>query len=243
MFGKLSDSPFRMIACDYDGTIAVDGAMSPIVERALADAQRSGFLIALVTGREFNDLKTVCKRLDMFDLVVAENGAVTYLPGTGIVTDLATPPSSNFVAELTREKISFSVGRVVVGIDSAEADRLRTIIRDLGLQLEITLNRDSAMILPAGINKATGLEEGVRKLGIRLSHVIAVGDAENDIPFMGACGYAVAVANAIESVKAVADTVTDEPNGEGVAKFINNRLLRPTAEGIPVRPTGTEIVY
>jgi phosphoglycolate phosphatase (TIGR01487 family) len=235
--------PFRMIACDYDGTIAVEGAMSSVVERALADAKGSGFSIALVTGREFDDLKTVCKQLDMFDLVVAENGAVTYFPETGIATDLATPPSSSFFAELTREKISFSAGRIVVGIGSAEAERVRTIIRDLRLQLEIILNRDSAMILPAGINKATGLEEGVRRLGIRLSHVIAVGDAENDIPFMGACGYAVAVANAIDSVKAVADTITDEPNGEGIARFINNRLLRPTAEAAPVRPTGTEIVY
>jgi phosphoglycolate phosphatase (TIGR01487 family) len=235
--------PFRMIACDYDGTIAVDGEMSSVVEHALTDAQRSGFLIALVTGREFDDLKTVCKRLDLFDLVVAENGAVTYFPEIGIVTDLATPPSSNFFAELRREKISFSVGRVVVGTSSAQADRVRTIIRDLGLQLEITLNRDSAMILPAGINKATGLEEGVRRLGIRLSHVIGIGDAENDIPFMGACGYAVAVANAIDSVKAVADMVTGEPNGEGIAKFIKSRLLRSTDEAAPVRPTGTEIVY
>jgi hydroxymethylpyrimidine pyrophosphatase-like HAD family hydrolase len=245
MFGKLSDLPFRMIACDYDGTIAVEGAMSSVVERALAAAKRGGFLIGLVTGREFDDLRAVCGPLALFDLVVAENGAVTYFPKTGKVSDLAAPPPREFLAELERGKISFSIGRVVVGTSSAEQARVRRIVRELGLQLEIILNRDSAMILPVGVDKGTGLAKGIRQIGVETSQVIGIGDAENDIPFLGACGYAVAVANALDSVKAIADAVTEEPNGEGTARFIRRRLLTSTAEAGPgaahVQP-GTEIV-
>ena len=241
MFGKFSDLPLRMIACDYDGTVAVEGVMSSVVEPAFAAARSAGFLIGLVTGREFDDLRSVCKQLGLFDLVVAENGAVMHFPGTNIVVDLALRPSSEFLAELTLKGISFSVGRVIVGTRSDEEARVREIIRDMNLQLEVILNRDSAMILPAGVNKATGLAEGVRKTGIEISQVIAIGDAENDISFMEACGYSVAVANAIESVKAIADTVTDEPNGEGIARFIRHRLLGSAVEAVPVSP-GTGIV-
>src|SRR5215467_1936432 len=108
MFGKLSDLPLRMIGCDYYSRVSVDGVLSSVVEPAFLAARSAGFLIALVTGREFDDLRSVCKQLGLFDVVVAENGAVMHFPGTNIVVDLALRPSSEFLAELTLKGISFS---------------------------------------------------------------------------------------------------------------------------------------
>ena len=49
--------------------------------KALEDFKRSGRKLILVTGRELPDLRRVFSRLDLFDRVVAENGALLYDPG------------------------------------------------------------------------------------------------------------------------------------------------------------------
>jgi hydroxymethylpyrimidine pyrophosphatase-like HAD family hydrolase len=54
-----------------------------------------------------------------------------------------------------------------------------------------------------------------------------VGDAENDLAFLRACGMAVAVSNALQSVKDRADVVTARARGAGVAELID-RLMRCT---------------
>jgi hydroxymethylpyrimidine pyrophosphatase-like HAD family hydrolase len=51
-----------------------------------------------------------------------------------------------------------------------------------------------------------------------------VGDAENDVPFLGRCGYAVAVANAIPAVKEIADLVTEHAEGLGVVELADRIL-------------------
>ncbi|HEY4865176.1 MAG TPA: HAD hydrolase family protein, partial [Candidatus Dormibacteraeota bacterium] len=56
--------------------------------------------------------------------------------------------------------------------------------------------------------------------------VVAVGDGENDLPFMKLCGCSVALANAVPELRASADLVTSAGNGQGVRELIA-RLLRP----------------
>ncbi len=81
------------------------------------------------------------------------------------------------------------------------------------------------MLLPAGTDKSNGLAAALQELEIRPREVVAVGDAENDRSFLGLCGRAVAVANALPALQQVADWVTPEENGAGVRALIE-RLLR-----------------
>ena len=70
-----------MLACDYDGTIAEEGRVPPETAAVLARVRESGRRLFLVTGRMLDDLKSVCPDVDrMFDLVVAENGGLLYIP-------------------------------------------------------------------------------------------------------------------------------------------------------------------
>jgi hydroxymethylpyrimidine pyrophosphatase-like HAD family hydrolase len=218
-----------MLACDYDRTLAEDGVILPDTIDALIRLKDSGWLAALVTGREYADLLAVCKKVDIFDLVVAENGALLYFPPDRRVVELASRPPSEFLTELSRRGIPFSAGNVIVATDGSHAHDLLSTIRDLGLELEIIFNRDSAMVLPTGVNKATGLEAGAGRIGLRMSQVIGVGDAENDHAFLQACGLSVAVANALDSIKADADIVTTLPAGQGVIELINDYLLKPSS--------------
>src|SRR5262249_32717008 len=102
---------FSMLACDYDGTVADDGVILPDTLDALIKVKDAGWAVGLVTGRELADLLDICDRLDIFDIVVAENGAVIYLPKSGSVVDLSSAPPRDFMTELSRRGIPFSSGR------------------------------------------------------------------------------------------------------------------------------------
>jgi hydroxymethylpyrimidine pyrophosphatase-like HAD family hydrolase len=55
--------------------------------------------------------------------------------------------------------------------------------------------------------------------------VMAIGDGDNDIEMLSMVGWGVAMANATERTKAVADAVTSSNNEDGVAKAIQNFIL------------------
>lgn len=218
--------PFRLLACDYDGTLTTQDTIDLKTEQALITAKRAGLLLGLVTGREFADLLQVCPQFKLFDLIVAENGAVLYWPDRDEIEDLGSPPPSSFIQALTHRNLPFSVGRVVLSIARIYEPEVLSLIHELGLELQVIFNKDAAMILPSGLDKAIGLEVGLKQIGIPLDQVISVGDAENDAVFLQVSGFKVAVANAIASIKADANFVTRQSNGAGVAEFIHEQLLK-----------------
>src|ERR1700752_5061824 len=106
---------YQALACDFDGTIAWDGHVSPRTFEALQEIRKSGRQLLLVTGRELDDLIRVFPHLELFDRVVAENGALLYRPATREERILAERPPDKFVAELIcRGAERVSVGRVIV---------------------------------------------------------------------------------------------------------------------------------
>ena len=212
---------FRALATDYDGTIAHDGIVDEETLAALASLKQSGRRLVMVTGRELPDLQRVCSRLDLFDRVVAENGALLYTPATKEQRPLGPPPPPAFVAHLEAAGLQpLSVGQVIVATWEPNETAVLDAIRTLGLDLQIIFNKGAVMVLPNGINKASGLAAALEDLGLSPHNVVATGDAENDLAFMRTCGCAVAVGNALPAVKEAADIVTTAARGAGVAEAI-----------------------
>lgn len=81
-------------------------------------------------------------------------------------------------------------------------------------------------ILPQGVNKASALKALTEKLGFTAEEVMAVGDANNDIEMLEFAGLSIAMGNANDTVKALADDVTDSNNHDGVAKAIYKHILQ-----------------
>lgn len=98
---------------------------------------------------------------------------------------------------------------------------IQDVLWDLGLEAQVIANRTAVMVLPAGINKATGLQHALRKLGLSRHEIVGTGDAENDPSFLEFCDCAVAVGNAVPSLKAAATHVTAAENGNGVIELID----------------------
>src|SRR5687767_8624108 len=88
---------YYALATDYDGTIATGGVVAGHVIAALERLRASGRQAILITGRRLEDLQQVFPRLNVFDSVVAENGAVLYWPETRSVDQLAPPPPPAFL--------------------------------------------------------------------------------------------------------------------------------------------------
>ena len=218
------------LATDYDGTLAHDGIVEPDTVQSLVRLKRSGRKVVLVTGRELPDLVRTFPRLDLFDRVVAENGALLFDPATKRETPLGPEPPPEFVALLERKGVSpLSVGRSIVATWEPNETAVLGVIRELGLELQIVFNKGAVMILPAGVNKASGLAAALDDLGLSAHNVVAVGDAENDHAFMRASGFSVAVANALPAIREEADFVTEAARGAGVAELIG-RILDDDAD-------------
>ena len=79
-------------------------------------------------------------------------------------------------------------------------------------------------VLTKGVNKAFGLEKLAKELNIQSSEIAAIGDAANDIEMLEYAGLAIAMGNASEEVKAIADIVTDTNENNGVIKAIDKLI-------------------
>jgi len=75
-------------------------------------------------------------------------------------------------------------------------------------------------ITPKNISKASGLKELCKFLKIDIAETVAVGDAENDIEILKTAGFSVAMGNASEKIKKIAEFVTADNDNDGVAKVI-----------------------
>jgi HAD superfamily hydrolase (TIGR01484 family) len=225
---------FVALATDYDGTLAEDGRVAEETVAALRSFKQSGRKLILVTGRELPDLQRVFSHLDLFDAAVVENGAVLVDPATGDEIPLGEEPPALFVEELRRRNVTpLSVGRSIVATWEPNEKIVLDTIRNLGLELQIVFNKGAVMVLPAGINKASGLAAALARLQLSPLNVVGIGDAENDHAFLRACGCAVAVANALPMVKAAAEIVTSAPRGAGVVETVRRILDNDLAEIAP----------
>jgi hydroxymethylpyrimidine pyrophosphatase-like HAD family hydrolase len=223
---------FLALATDYDGTIATGGQVGESTFSALETLRQSGRKALLVTGREIPDLARVCPRLEAFDGIVAENGALLYEPATQKETPLAAPPPAQFVEALKARNVApMSVGRVIVATWQPNETAVLASIRDLGLELQVIFNKGAVMILPSGVNKATGLAAALDVLCLSPHNVVAVGDAENDHALCQSCEASAAVANALPTLKDAVDIMLENHHGGGVEELIA-RILSDDLESI-----------
>jgi hypothetical protein len=230
------------LASDYDGTLAEKGAIHPDTLRMLELLRNTGRQLLLVTGRLLPDLKSVFPEYEVFGQIVAENGAVLYNTGTKAETVLCEAPPAEFATALARKGVTpLEVGRVIVATLDIHKQTVLQTIEELGLELQIIFNKGSAMVLPSGVNKATGLHAALRRLGLSAHNTVGVGDAENDHAFLQVCERSVAVANALPSLKAKADLITIGERGKGVSELIA-RLLQDDLASVPARDERDSLV-
>jgi hypothetical protein len=127
------------------------------------------------------------------------------------------------IGELAGERVT----KILLTGEPAYLDRIR---EEIAPQLDgiayITKSKPHYLEFthPEG-TKAHAVKFLAERFGIGMEEVIAVGDGLNDVEMVQAAGLGVAVGNAVDALKRVADHITASNNEEGVRKLIETFLL------------------
>ena len=116
----------------------------------------------------------------------------------------------------------------------AEPEKLVHVEKKLQKQLqgELSVMRSKPYFLEfteEGVTKGTSLHLLIQQLGITRDEVIAIGDSYNDLAMIEFAGLGVAMGNAPEDIKEKANHVTDTNMNDGVAKVVEELILKPVS--------------
>lgn len=124
------------------------------------------------------------------------------------------------------EDRSIGAHKIMLMGTKVTSDMLYPLLENqFGGDLHLYRSNDTLIeIAPKSVSKLTAIKS-LLKADESLTHVIAFGDNYNDIEMLEHCGYGVAVGNAREEVKAIADSTTLPDDEDGVAQFIKEHLV------------------
>lgn len=207
-----------LVASDYDRTLASEKngfVISDEVKEKVNEFSRK-YPFVVVTGRERKFINVLAKGLNPTAWVL-ENGPLLLIGEKEIylVDEEWFEIRKKITEKLEKLGLRYSLGKIIIYLDNAVnfADKLNFDYA------RVEWNRNDAMIMPKNMDKGKGLLELVKILNFK-GKIIAVGDSENDIPLFKVADYKVAVANALDEVKRLADLVLDEENGKGVISLL-----------------------
>jgi len=222
----------KALVTDIDGTITdrrrrINTAAVEAI-RTLVD---SGIEVVLASGNTVCFLDGLCKMVGTDGTIIAENGGVyrrgfsgtLHIPGDREVCLAAFEVLRDHFArkgvelELYSVQYRFADVAFARNIDPVEA---RAVVRDHDLPARVLDTGFAIHLQTPGINKGTALTELAREMGFSPGEMMAVGDSENDIEMIRAAGIGVAVQNAPDTTRAVADWVSPSAYGDGFVEAV-----------------------
>ena len=224
----------KMIGLDLDGTLLnskkeVTDHTKSVLEEAIAQ----GIIVLVATGRPLTGIPGQVRAIQGMQYALTTNGARIYdlIHEKTILshpvpyersTRTVVPSIVKWYGEAERDADKLQL----MFADMQDIERARKELEEIpGLVLTGSLG-NNIEINAQGIDKGIGMIELGHRLGIDRDEIMACGDGDNDLEMLKAVGFGVAMGNAEESVKAVADYVTDTNEEEGVAKAVEKFALR-----------------
>jgi Cof subfamily protein (haloacid dehalogenase superfamily) len=133
---------------------------------------------------------------------------------TGVLTDFSDLP------EIPADKIIFCTAEnhIISEINKLLANDLYSVISE----------NQILMVMKNKAQKLFAVKEIAEHYGISISDIVAFGDDYNDVDMLRECGVGVAVGNAINEAKVVADFISDTNDNDGVAKWLETNVLHKT---------------
>ena len=227
----------RAKACGYKVFINTGRALSIVPEKVTHDIRPDGLVCGLgahiildgrtIFSRTVDD-KTVEKVMDFCAersirvMLEGENHSLSY----GGSERLICPENQVFSFEDVKTRFSdVRVNKFTVMRPLTDEEKLL-----LGDSLEVFNHPNYSEIAIKGCTKASGVEVVARELGISRENTVAMGDSVNDLDILRAAGIAVAVGNATDEVKAVADFVSIPCSEGGVGYAVEKLILGEPSE-------------
>ncbi|MDI3538886.1 MAG: phosphoglycolate phosphatase [Methanolobus sp.] len=219
---------FKALAIDIDGTITdMDRRLNL---RAAEKLRTLDVPVVLATGNVLCYARAASKLIGICCRIIAENGGVVTdgFDRKPIVSDHIheCEKAFNFLSQvLHMEKLDSSLRKTEIVLRrDFDIDAARALLETTGLDVEIIDTHFAIHIKSKKINKGTGLAKMAELMGLEVSDFVAIGDSVNDVEMLDAAGFAIAVGNADNVAKGVADYVTSTTYGDGTAEAIDYLL-------------------
>ena len=209
----LDDLGYEGLAVCGQGAQVYDAGEHRLLTSVTLDRQLAGVALAKIEA-EVGPLHLAASR-DGLD------GDVLVGPGYALTGELPVTPFTD-----ASDLWSAPLNKIYIQHPELSDDELAEAAREAagGFVTVAMAGEGIVELLPLGLSKATGLSLAARRLGIKAAETIAFGDMPNDIPMFAWAARGVAMANAHEELRAVADEVTSSNEDDGIAVVLE-RLL------------------
>jgi HAD superfamily hydrolase (TIGR01484 family) len=214
----------RVMAFDFDGTLAVDGVVPRELECALGQCRAAGYALFLVTGRRFETVP-LGRLGDLFTGVVWENGAVLVHTGTREVYLPFGQLDERLMKALKDAEIPLERGLAIAATWVPHDQEVWRVLSTHGGGAAVEYNKGAVMVLPSGSAKGAGLERLLTICGFSAHNLVAFGDAENDVSMLRLAEVGVAVGDAVPAIREMADVVASRPGPAGVLEILDRYPL------------------
>ena len=219
----------KAIALDVDGTITDETRRVCVnAVNAIYRAENNGIPVIFVTGNVMCAAKTIAILLGTTGGLVAENGGVIESQGKKKILGNITECQNAYEflkSKFEVKKVELSDQRVSeVAIERTITEELvKETINDFNVVVYDT--KFAIQLTDPSVNKGSSLKMITTDLGIKTDENLAIGDSENDIEFLRVSDVKVAVNNAADELKDIADYITEKSYDDGVAEAIERFIL------------------
>ncbi len=218
----------KALAIDVDGTITDKtrrGCISAI--ETIYQVEEMGIPVIIATGNILCFTKALSTFLSTSGGIVAENGGVIESSsGKKVLGNIKTCQNAydHLKSELNVEKVQNSDLRIseIAITRKVPVTDVKEILKNF--DVEVYDSKFAIHLTDPSINKGSSLTRVASEMNVKPSEVLAIGDSENDIEFLSAVGVKVAVSNADEKLKSIADYVTRKPYGDGVKEAVERYI-------------------
>jgi len=241
----------KMLVFDLDGTLLNTQTVIDLPEREIiSEYTRRGVLISYITARSPRAVLEILKDMPC-DGISYYNGAMTYCDGKLIDSNLIKYQDGINIYNIFKdtdisvyiEPFSYRQNKIfnldtreiiegsIYDIPENDIQRIRIIAEKIDVDipdyLSITTTRDNyTLVLNKNATKEKALCGIANYYGVKTQDIIAFGDDLNDTNMIKEAGIGVAMGNAVDELKSVADYVIDTNDNNGIFKFLSdNRMM------------------
>ncbi|MFX0069022.1 MAG: phosphoglycolate phosphatase [Candidatus Hodarchaeota archaeon] len=223
---------FRVVATDIDGTIThANKLLSFEAINEIRQLEERGIPVILVTGHMFCTAGTLSEYIGTSGPLVCENGSVVaserwktpIVLGSRRKTDKALAVLRSELGELVKVKPHINYRLVDISLQRTfDVVKGNLILKKYNLGVYLMDSNYAIHITDDNVNKANGLRKAAEMINTRLNEIVGIGDGNNDISMIQETGYGIALNNAPEELKRVADYVTRSSYGKGFVEAIDH---------------------
>ena len=194
---------------EFDAYLTLNGQL-------LLNSERKAYAGTSIDPGEMEVLAHIFRAKRIPFVLIGENERyINYVDSTVIRTQAETRGNIPDVGEYKGEKVYQILAFV--------PEKQKKLLDDLLDECSVTSwNETGIDIIPKGGGKAAGIEMYLQDNGLDRSETMAFGDGENDIDMLEYAGVGVAMGNADDKVKAIADYVTDTVENDGIEKALRH---------------------